>query len=93
MQSHVEYEKKIGKYTKLYKTTSNTITDEGVTNKTIKYGDDLQKINKMFFWHFLGSCHAATSSVVGEISDVWWSCDVTSVIFGLGLSKMETTFL
>ena len=52
MQSHVEYEKKIGKYTKLYKTTSNTITDEGVTNKTIKYGDDLQKINKMFFWHF-----------------------------------------
>ena len=57
----------IGNYIKIVEDYKKYTADQGVANKTIKHGDDLQKLNKITFSNFLASLQAPFTSVAGEI--------------------------
>lgn len=59
----------IGNYIKIVEDYKKYTADQGVANKTIKYGDDLQKLSKIIFWNFLPSFQAPSTSAVCEIKN------------------------
>ena len=57
------------------------IIDHVVANKYFQICWWCAKSNKIIFYKFLASFQAPSTYVIGEIKDVSWSHDVTSVIF------------
>ena len=57
------------------------IIDHVVANKYFQICWWCAKSNKIIFYKFLASFQAPSTCVIGEIKDVSWSHDVTSVIF------------